>query len=62
MLQEMFPPVFVYAWTRDVPIPFFPSRYRFRYLCCGYQPMPNTDTDTSVLLGKKWNLFLNRTV
>ncbi len=30
-------------WSRDVPIPFFPSRYRFRYLGVGYRPIPSTD-------------------
>ena len=29
--------------SRDVPIPFFPSRYRFRYLDSGYRPIPSTD-------------------
>ncbi len=28
---------------RDVPIPCFPSRYRFRYLGSGYRPIPSTD-------------------
>ncbi len=29
--------------NRDVPIPFFPSRYRLRYLGSGYRPIPSTD-------------------
>lgn len=31
------------AESRDVPIPFFPSQYRFRYLGSGYQPILSTD-------------------